>query len=339
MAAFDRWMEDRQVEWRASHVSTKEWGRQNGVERPWILPRNSWEQGLWPEIRSGSGNSLPAYLAESQVDMHTGVHNLKSSWILCANLYFAFRASPDGRDLFASFLKQHVDSEIDALDEIELEYAEWGDLHPSQLLGEESGNRGANQTSPDLGLVVNGGNGLILVENKLTEHSFYECSAWRHAGSSTRRGNPDPRRCDDAAKVAADPRSECHQAAWSRKYWEHLAPVVDLDALAALPHCPAAKSGYQLFRQQALAEGIAQSGNYDLVVSAVAMDERNESLNRALRRSGIAGVSQWGTMFRGKARFAVFTHQQWVAWVREHDDAGQWEDWLLYVRSRYGLGE
>ena len=69
------------------------------------------------------------------------------------------------------------------------------------------------------------------------------------------------------------PSSQCHQAAWHRRYWDHLAPVVDQNAFARLPYCPPARHGYQLFRQQALAEGIAQSGKYELVVSAVAVDE------------------------------------------------------------------
>lgn len=77
-----------------------------------------------------------------------------------------------------------------------------------------------------------------------------------------------------------------------------LAPVVDETALAGLPHCPAMKDGFQLFRQQALAEGIAQSGRYDLVVSAVAVDERNDDAEAALRRSGIAGLGQWGQLLK-----------------------------------------
>ena len=97
------------------------------------------------------------------------------------------------------------------------------------------------------------------------------------------------------------------------------------------------RHGYQLFRQQALAEGIAQSGRYDFVVSAVAVDERNDELDAALKRSKIDGLRQWGALFNGQARFAVFTHQQWVAWVREHDSDGKWSDWLGYVRSRYCL--
>ncbi len=273
------------------------------------------------------------------VQKHGGVHNLKSSWILCANLYFPFRSSAEGRALFASFLKRHVDSKIDTLEAIELEFAEpeGSELHPSHLLGEEGGNRGANQTSPDLGLLVNGGQGLVLVENKFTEHSYYECSAWRHKGSSRRLGNPDPDRCNRPLEVARDFTKQCHQSRWGRRYWEHLAPIVDEEALATLPHCPAARHGYQLFRQQALAEGIAQSGKYELVVSAVAIDERNDALDAALERSSIAGVRKWGSLFAGRARFAVFTHQQWIGWVKERDMSGRWNDWLDYVRSRYCL--
>ena len=337
MTSFDRWMEAHQTNWRKANISPQEWGRQNAVRRSWMLPSDSWEEGLWPGIRGGSDNSLPEYLEKNRVQKHTGVHNLKSSWTLCANLYFPFRASAHGRAMFASFLKCHVDSEIDSLEEIELEYADNGELHPSCLLGERRGGRGANQTSPDLGLLVNGGRGLVLVESKLTEHSFYDCSASKSEDRHGRPVNPDPNRCDHPLDVAQNPGTQCHQAVWGRTYWELLSPVVDLDELAALPHCPAAKAGYQLFRQQALAEGIAQSGKYDLVVSAVAVDDRNESLDTALQRSGIVGLRQWGTLFRGKARFAVFTHQQWVTWVREHDIAGQWGDWLRYVQSRYGL--
>ena len=115
--------------------------------------------------------------------------------------------------------------------------------------------------------------------------------------------------------------------------------MADQQVLVSLPRCPAARGGYQLFRQQALAEGIAQSGRYDLVVSAVAIDERNDEPDAALRRSGVAGLRQWGQLFRGRARFAVFTHQEWVGWVQEHNTAGRWSDWLGYVKSRYGFGE
>ena len=65
-------------------------------------------------------------------------------------------------------------------------------IQKSELAWGRGGTRVANQTSSDLGLLVNECRGLVLVENKFTEHSFYKCSAWKHKGSSRRLGNPDP---------------------------------------------------------------------------------------------------------------------------------------------------
>ena len=339
MEAFDHWMKDYQTEWRKGHVASTEHGKLKGRPYTHILPKDLWEEGLWPGIGRESENSLPAYLQTTGVEKHMYAHHLNSSWVLCANLYFPFRVTADGRDLFASFLNRHVSEEINSLEEIELEHAEDGELHPSSLLGESGGTRGAYQTSPDLGLKVNQGRGLVLVENKFTEQSFYECSAWRYKGSSRRPGNPYPDRCNNPLAVVKDYSGQCHQhhPAWGRRYWEHLADITDEKILVNLSRCPAAKGGYQLFRQHALAEGIALSGRYDLVVSAVAVDERNDELDAALIQSGIAGLRQWGQLFKGRASFAVFTHQEWVGWVQEHDTAGRWSDWLGYVRSRYGL--
>ena len=235
------------------------------------------------------------------------------------------------------FLRQHVARQIESLDAIELEYSEDSDLHPSQLLGETGGSRGAGQTSPDLGLIVNGGRGLVLVESKFTERDFSSCSARNHKGSAVREGNPDPDRCNHPLAVLDDPAGQCHQSAWGRRYWDHLAAVADREALAAMPCCPAARRGYQLFRQTALAEGIARSGKYDLTVSAVAVDGRNDHMNGCLRKLGLSDLRGWRTVFQGRAIFAVFTHQQWVGWVREHDREGRWRGWLSWIGDRYAI--
>lgn len=337
MNAFEEQMTQHQVRWRRANITSEAWGWQNRKQYPWILPHDSWEQGLWPGLRSGSVHSLTDYLHANQVQKHLGVHNLKSSWMLCANLYFPFGRSDWGRALLAGFLRERVHPAIHSVDAVELEYAESGDLHPSRLLGEEGGSRGAGQTSPDLAFLVNGGRGLILTENKFVEHSFYRCSARVRDGSSERLGNPDPARCEDVSAILRDPARQCHQMAWGRRYWDVLAPVIDRERLLALSHCPAAHAGYQLFRQQALAEGIASSGKYDLVASCLAVDDRNETLRGCLKRTGIADIRQWGDLFVGKAHFAVFTHQQWVSWVRGQDSPGQWSDWLGYVEARYGF--
>ena len=84
-----------------------------------------------------------------------------------------------------------------------------------------------------------------------------------------------------------------------------------------------------------LAEGIAASGQFDLVVSCVLYDARNDELIHCLRNSGVENfASDWGPLFSGRVRFSAFTHQQWVAWVRAHDPTGHWRDWLDYVEAR-----
>lgn len=180
------------------------------------------------------------------------------------------------------------------------------------------------------------GKGLILTESKLAEHSFYSCSARTLTSTKKRVANPDRRRCENALAVLDSPASQCHQVVWGRKYWEQLGSVANREAWTKLPCCPAAHAGYQLFRQQALAEGIASSGKYDLVASCVAMDERNDVLSKSLKSTGVARIEDWSRLFHGRARFSVFTHQQWVAWVRVHDD-GAWAEWRSWIGTRYGL--
>lgn len=216
MEDFGRWVSSYQAAWRRENISSDARGWWRGRQYGWILPTELWEEGLWSGIRSGSDWSLPAYVRHNNVKKHNDIHNLKSSWTLCANLYFPFGQSEYGRSLLAGFLKAHVSDQVQHVDALELEYAETGDLHPSRLLGEQGGMRGAGQTSPDIGLLVNGHRGLILAETKFAEHSFYPCSAHWGRGRGSRPPNPHPERCNDplAGLQAA---IQCHQNVWGRK--------------------------------------------------------------------------------------------------------------------------
>ena len=172
------------------------------------------------------------------------------------------------------------------------------ELSPPKLLGERDGRRGANQTSPDLGFLVNGCHGLVLVENKFTERNFERCSGWKHDS------NPGRNRCERCGEGGQRPQGAMPPGVLGRGGTGiTLKPVINRDSSSSdLPTCPAMRHGYQLFRQQALAEGIAKSGKYELVVSAVAFDERNESLESSLRRSKIDGLEGWGRIFQGQSQ-------------------------------------
>ena len=119
-SSFDAAMNDAQIEWRTKHVWTNECGSQNGKTPRWILPSCCWQEGLWPGVRHGEPNDLEAYLRKNNIQRHSAAHNLKSSWVLGANLYFAHRQDSA---LLAEFLAAKVDARIAAVEELELEWA------------------------------------------------------------------------------------------------------------------------------------------------------------------------------------------------------------------------
>jgi hypothetical protein len=294
-------MTECQKEWRKKYIASQECGRWGGKLYPWILPRRLWKESLWVGIR----DTLPEYLQQNRVQEHRGVHNLKSSWVLCANLYFPFRQDK-GLSLLAGFLKERVSPDVEAVEAVHLEYAEPSPLDPQTLLGEpEGGQRGANQTSPDVAFLVRtvkGEKGLVLTENKLVEHSFYPCS-----GRKPDVQNPDRRRCMDWQRLFSNLYSQCWQLQWeqgqrkNRRYWDYVR--ISEHGRHVLKRCPAATAGYQLFRQHALAEGIAVSRRYDLVASCVAYDARNDELTHCLRGSGVEDFTTgWSPLFNGLAR-------------------------------------
>jgi len=331
-----------QLEWRRQNLTNQDPGKQNGGKHEHVLPAEEWELNLWSDINSQSEHSLPNYLEENRIRRHTGSHNLLSSWALCANLYFPFRCE-FGYEMLAGFLRQSISPEIKSVNGVELEYeSDDASLKPATLLGEMDGGRGAGQTSPDIAFLVETqkGLGVIMVECKFTEHNFYGCSGHK---TNLKNSNPnlDPARCLNTAAVLDDTHKQCHLYERKRKYWDHLKPIINNQTLSQLKACPAAFGGYQLFRQQALAEGIAQSEKYALVVSAVAYDKRNTGLMGSLKRStGITDIrSEWSPLFAGKAKFSVFTHQAWVSWVKNHDHQGHWKKWLEYIVERYAYKE
>ena len=242
-----------QIKWRENNISSAKHCYHNGRPYEHIIPHTLWEETLWQGIR----NDLPTYISSHNIQAHTGTHNLLSSWILCANLYFIVRTNPGFKQLILGFLKKHISAKIIGITNTELEFALDGELSPGKLLGEYGGNRGSGQTSPDLAFIVE--------------------------------------------------------------------------------TCPASTAGYQLFRQHALAGGIAETGKYSLVVSSVAFDEGNRTLIDCLEKTGIPDFTTgWRKLFTGKTLFKTWTHKQWVEHVRQNGKEPLQIDWVNYMNNRYG---
>jgi hypothetical protein len=291
------------------------------------------EKTIWLQLEK----NLETYLIKENVQHHTGVHNLLSSWVLCSNLYFGTYINDKFKELFRQFLEKKLGERIDIINEIHLEFALPGNLSPANLLGEPDGKRGSGQTSPDVAVsfTTDGKKGLLLIECKYTEHSFYNCSGRKRKTNSGLISNPNPERCL-AKETVLDLQNNCHQILWGRKYWDYL--EISKYGINILTKCPASIGGYQLVRQQALAEGIIKSGKYNKVFSCVAYDGRNEQLMASMRLVGISSIKdEFKKLFNTKSDFISWEHQEWVEYVRNNSQEQFEKDWIKYMNERYNM--
>jgi len=315
-----------QLAWRKRQNLTKELGYQNGNKHPHIVPKNEWASTVYDQFR----DKLIAYLKKEKIQHHSGSHNLLSSWVLCSNLYFGTFINNDFKELFRQFLENKLTIKIDEINEIHLEFVLPGRLSPKILLGEPGGIRGTRQTTPDLAIVFNGSGkeGLILVECKYTEHSFYDCSA--------KKNNDDSKHICTKKDTVRSLKENCLQNHWGRKYWNYL--KISEYGLKTLKCCPAYVGGYQIVRQQSLAEGIAKFENNKNIWSCIAFDGRNEGLMKSMQRIGICSIrDEWEKLFDLKTKFSVWEHQEWVEYVRKNGKGKFEKDWVNYINDRYKM--
>jgi len=330
MSDFIDVMRKHQIQWRKKNLShIKENGKQNGKVYEHILPWANHMQNFYPGIRE----SLGRYVEDKKIHMHTGIHNLMSSWVLCANLYWPFNNN-EGFNLLSRYLSDASGIDINKIQDLELEYAEEGEFDPQHLLGEDSGVRGSGQTSPDLAikfLTEDNKKGIFLIESKFTEHSFYVCSGY----NKTKGGKlpPDPAKCKNTRGILDSDFQNCRLVAWKRKYWNLLKGDLNQEKFKT-SRCPMSVSCYQLFRQQALAKGLEK--RYDISVSCVTVDSRNEELINSSNKVGLKSFPEgWKELFP-KVSFLWLNHRDWFEFVKLHSD-GAWEDWLKYIGERYFL--
>ncbi|MFC1744443.1 hypothetical protein ACFL35_10655 [Candidatus Riflebacteria bacterium] len=336
MQIFQSEMEKHQIKWRKNNIENQEWGVydiEDGKIYEHVLPEEIWEEGLFRPLRKNGKIPLNSYLVDNCIVNHPGVHNLKSSWANCANLFFPFRDKPE---LLKKFVEKKLKVSIKKINQLELEFAEEKPFDPHTLLGEPIGKRGQGQTSPDVGIVFeieDGRKGLLLIENKLVEKSFYNCS-----GTKDNNGDTHPEKCRGFERIYKDLSNSCFLFNWQydkRKYWDYMLPKKE--SLKKMKYCPAAYGGYQLFRQQALAEALLKTGKYSAVFSGVAYDKRNVKLIKCLSRAGIYDFTKgWGNIFHLNTGFFTFTHQEWVSFVKDNDRDGEWKEWHTYIIERYG---
>ena len=341
--AFRNIVEEHQCNWRQTNNELPiEYGTYKGNEYKHILPPEKWLLGVWEPIRE----SLDQYIKATRIQPNTQKNNLKSSWIQCANAFFPFKTNDAMKRMLRSFVSRQLSLNVSSIEAIEFEYSAPGRLEPKRLLGEQGGMRGSNQTSPDVAILFgcdDGSSGIYLIENKYSEHHFYDCSAAHKTVSLAhkRQGMPpnnNPARCLDLMGIIENPQTMCQQEEWNRHYWGILRDSFDPSIAGTMPRCPAMKDGYQLLRQQALAQGIMNSSLFDIVVSGIAYDQRNRELIHCMKDLGVDDVMRgWGNLFQTKVMFHCFTHQDLISWVTR-SRGGFIKQWGDYMNDRYDYG-
>ncbi len=328
-----------QINWRKKYLPNINGnGLQNGKSYPHILPKEYKQFNFYLTIKEELFHPVKGYLKKNNVKPHSGIHNLLSSWVACANIYWPFN-NPEGKALLAVFLRKETSLDIQTIEHIDLEYEEqeYEDLKPGKLLGEDKGGmRGSGQTSPDLAIrfrTSKNEKGILLIESKFTERSFYVCSGYSKQNKLVRTSNPDNKRCFNTKNILAGDFKDCHLNTWGRKYWSLLKNDIDKQKYLSLKKCPMSTSCYQLFRQQALAKGFEK--HYKVVASCVATDARNDILIKCGNSAGLQPFPNgWKELFP-KLPFYWFTHNNWFEYVKYNNSKGLWDTWLEYVGNRY----
>ena len=316
-------MAAHQVAWRRANIASRDQGWQNGKQYEWILPQRMWEAGLYPGIRSGAPSSLPAYLEAEGVQRHQGSHNLKSSWILCANLYFPFRGSPEGRRLLAGFLRERVHPSIASVDRLELEYAEPGDspLHPSAPARRDGRQprRGTDVARPGLRR-----------ERRPRPDPDREQVARALLLSLLRAGQDGQRRAPSQSRPRAMPRSRRPSSPTRRgsasrssgvgstgstlRPWP--TPAVGAPCAPARPRRAATSCSGSRRSRRASPRRASTSSSFRAWPSTSGTRTCARASPRPASRISGSGAS----CSRARRSFAVFTHQEWVRWVAARGD-------------------
>lgn len=307
----------RQIRWKEDVAGVAEQGEHNGVPRPFLFPRERWQENVLPTCRDSVARHVLG-----DVTLHGFVHHVLSSQAFALNLAGPFFDTPA---LLAPTLRALLHDELAAdLESVESVEAELVD--PENRF-REPGSRGTLMTSVDLGITWRGrrtGRALLLVEVKYTESGFGECKKGGDTGGA----------CDsDGPGIVASGGALCPLSGdpHRRTYWEWLnrLGVFRSEALAVPGPCPFRHGGYQLMRNQTLA-AVLEQGGYDRVDFAVLLHDGNVDIRRSAALIG--GVSDpvegWRSLLADPSRFHCFSAREWVD-AASDPALGAWRESML----------
>jgi len=278
------------------------------------------------------------YLSREDIEIHSGLRNLKSSQAACFNILFPMKEDLSLALAALSFFLPNVES----ISNIEFEYT--GPTEITQWLGEPTkGKRGRNRTSIDAAIFwKDKGNksNISLIEWKYTERNLGTCSVFSSKDSRNACENIDLSSRDDPALLC--PLSK-ERKGNSRRYWEHLkASGISLDRMKTTQGCPFQTPLYQIMRQCEVAAYLRNNHVADSVeVVLISFDANKAVLEVPIELEPLVSkendniIDLWNRVLADVPPVRFVTVEQII---RHLDSTGVYErDWRQYLKDRYGV--
>lgn len=334
---FERDAINRQVKYKRAYYPGLADGRDIRLPShtyPYILPAGCEYLSIYQPIAP----ELFSYLSKEDIEIHSGIRNLKSSQAACFNILFPMR-----KDLnFAKSALGQFLPDVQSIDDIEFEYT--GPIETTQWLGEPArGKRGKNRTSIDVAVFWKdkwGKSNISLIEWKYTERNFGPCSVY----SSKENKNI----CNQIN--LSSPENPSHLCPLSilrggnpRRYWEHLKiSGILIEKMKIISGCPFRTPIYQIMRQFEIAAYLRKTKLADFVeVISISFSGNTALLDVPIELEPLASsddnniISAWNSLLLDVPPLRHFTVEQIMQQIdlqNKHDP-----DWREYIKNRYGV--
>lgn len=304
-----------QIKWKEDIAGILEHGVLKGQPRAYLFPATSWENNILPEFRQ----DVLDHIKHHRIQKHLFANHVMSSQVFALNLAAPFMRNPDWlRPIFNESVQEVLDVQAEV-------------TGPHNYFN-ESGPRGANRTSADLGIWVrltNGQKMLYLLEVKFTESGFGECGKGRkHAGICDTDG-PAIVHSDGALCPLTRPPN-------NRNYWRlmHDMEIFSPDILDINGSCPLRRGGYQLMRNQLLAASMQADPDCELTQASFALLLHDDNHSTRLLRMPDGTKQQvtqaWPRLLTNPSNFdGIWSPRTWVETFLNHPNLAEWSRQMM----------
>ena len=293
-------------------MGIQEKGSWGNKEYAHILPRKRWKMNLWEGIRQEAVD----YFQVNKLTWHTDKHNLRSSQVLCVNIFFPFK---DQLSSFNHAFKHYLPNFSSFVPgSMEFEFVD-----KENLLCEKSGAK----TSVDVKLEWTDHDNLrnlLLLEFKFTEQRFGKCNSARN-----------DRDCDKARQIIEDP-LKCYLTSRGIRYWELISKKkgpIKQNELCLKGACPFRYDFYQLMRNQLLAYELEKNLGYDKVIFGVLFPRQNMKIQE-MGRNKENPIEAWYSIIKNKNRFVSIHLENMIAEL-SHNNPYIFNKWRVYLRKKH----